>query len=409
MNNSNFAIKLKYRFYPTKEQRLQISKTVGCCRKVYNLLLDLSKKQYEQYLKDKEVNPHAKKQGVSGYDLAYKILSLKADPEYAYLNEVSAVALQQVAIDLGKAYTKFSSSFLANRKGIAGFPKFKSFKHGGSYRLVGASFKYENDKLIIAKCKDPLKIRNFKSLPSEPTSVTITKTATGKYFVSFTCTHEPAKTNGTKVIGVDLGLKDMIVTSEGVRVKPPKSYRRYQAILRRRQQALSRKQKGSNNRNKARIHVAKVHERIANIRNDFQHKLTRQLVDTCALIGIETLSPKNMVKNHKLAKSLHDAAFGGFIDKLLYKVAWSSHCTVVRQPLFYPSSHICNETHLKIERKLKLHERSFECCHCGKTHDRDENAALNLEHEARACVDHLIKLDAFKPGMVYKTKPLLTI
>ena len=173
-----------------------------------------------------------------------------------------------------------------------------------------------------------------------------------------------------------------MITSDGLKIPNPKHYKKYQVQLKRTQQALSKKQKGSKNRNKARIIVAKKHERITNCRTNFLHQLSRTLVNENQVIGIETLRVKNMVRNHKLAKSISDAAWSSFTFMLNYKCKESQNCSLVYMDAFYPSSHVCSVDQFKLDYKLKLSDRSWVCPQCGTLHDRDINAAKNIRNEA---------------------------
>jgi putative transposase len=372
----------KYRFYPNKSQIELLNNTFGCCRFVYNRLLDQSIKEYEAYKADNSL-PNTQstnavsKPKVSGYDLIKQLPILKQ--EYQFLNNVSSVALQQSAINLGKSYSNFF-----NKKGMKqhGYPKFKS-KHGyQSFTLTDNAFKFRDNKLTIAKSDIPLNIRWSRELPSTPTSATISKTPSGKYFISFVCEYTPTKTNGTSITGIDLGIKDLIVTSDGLKIPNPKHLAKLEKRLARYQRRLSRCKKGSKNRNKARLKVARLHERITNQRNDFHHKLSRKLINENQVIGIESLMVKNMVKNRCLSKAISQAAWSSFTGQLFYKSKESQHCNIVKIDTFFPSTHICNVCDTKLDRKLSLAERTFQCPLCHVLHDRDINAAINIRNEA---------------------------
>jgi putative transposase len=194
-----------------------------------------------------------------------------------------------------------------------------------------------------------------------------------------------------------MGIKDFFTQSDGVKVANPKHLYTHQKRLKRAQQALSKKKKGSCNRNKARLKVAKLHERITNLRTNFHHQLSRQLINDNQVIGIETLKVANMVKNRKLAKAISDVSWSSFFNKLIYKSQESQHCTVVRMDTYYPSSHICSETKEKLDRKLKLSERSWTCPYCGKTHDRDINAAVNIRDQAVKVIRDITRTTGKQP------------
>lgn len=367
----------KFEIYPNKEQIELLEKTFGCCRFVWNKALAEAKQEQEFYLAHKDVNSiiPVLKPNVTGFGFVNKLAQYKANPEYCWLNEAIAVPLQQTMLHLGAAY----SEFFKRRKG---YPKFKKKQNRQTFSLMNNSFKFKDGKFYIVKSKDPLKVNFSRELPSAPSSCVISKTPSGKYYVSFTCEYFPEKTNGSGKIGIDLGLKDFLVDSNGVRVSNPKFLEKKQKKLKRLQQTLSRKQKGSKNRNKSRLKVAKLHESIVNARNDFLHKLSRKLVNENQVIGVEKLKVKNMVKNHRLAKAISSASWSRFCEMLNYKSRESQNCSVVYMDTFYPSTHICNTTGQQLGYKLKLSQRTWQCPHCGEEHDRDLNAAKNIRNNA---------------------------
>ena len=183
---------------------------------------------------------------------------------------------------------------------------------------------------------------------------------------------------------------DCQARSAGERIANPKFFVTAQKKLKRAQQAHARKKKGSKNREKARIKVAKCHDRIANCRNNFTHQLSRRLVNENQVIALESLNVKGMIKCRNLSKSIADASWSSFVDKLIYKAHWSQHCKIVKVDTYFPSSHLCSETGLKLDRKLSLKEREWLCPHCGKTHDRDLNAANNILQEGEKGLAELL-------------------
>ena len=367
----------KFRIYPNKEQTELLEKTFGCCRFVWNKALAETKQEYEFYLAHKDVNSITPvlKPNVTGFGFVNRLTIYKCNPEQQWLNEVNAVSLQQVMLQLGASY----SEFFKKRKG---YPKFKKKSNRQSFTLMNNSFRFKEDEFYIAKSKEPLKVDFSRELPSAPTSAVISKTPSGKYYVSFICEYFPTKTNGQGKIGIDLGLKDFLVDSEGNRVCNPKFLEKKQKQLARHQRAFSRKKKGSQNRNKARLKVAKLHEMVTNQRNDFLHKLSRKLINENQVIGVEKLKVKNMVKNHKLAKAISSASWSRFCEMLNYKSRESQNCSIVYMDTYFPSTHICNNTGLKLDYKLKLSDRAWKCPHCSETHDRDLNAARNIRDES---------------------------
>jgi putative transposase len=366
-----------YRIYPNAEQVDFLNKSLGCGRFIWNQLLDRSIKEYQGW-KDGTTDA---KPDVSQAGLSSAILPIKA--EFPWLNEVSAALLQQKARDLGSAFTRFFKG-----KGKIGFPKFKSRRGHNTVRLVGHALRIKESQFYIGKCKDPIKTKWSRLLPSNPSSCTISKVPAGEWYVSFVCETDPTLTNGSKVVGLDFGLSYFLIDSDGNKTVNPRHYVVLEKRLTRLQRQCARKQKGSNNREKARIKVAKLHQRISNMRNDFLHKLSRQLVNENQVIGIETLRVKNMMRNRSLAKHIADASWNQFVRYLTYKVEESQHCILVKMEAFYPSTHICSVCDTKLDRKLDLKERKWTCS-CGAIHDRDINAAKNMQKQAMLEVQHL--------------------
>ena len=275
----------KYRLYPTSEQRLQLAQTFGCTRFVYNWALALRTDGYYQENKT-----------LSYTDTSNALTKLKKDPEKTWLKQVSSVPLQQGLRHLNKAFESFF-------KGRTKYPKFKKKNNRQSATYAPNAFKWEDGQLTLAKMSKPLKIRWSRYFEGEPKSVTISKDPSNRYFVSFLVEEELEQfPNTTGKIGIDMGVKDVMVTSKGFTSGNPKYYQKYQARLKTLQRRLARKQKGSNNRYKARLKVAKLHAKIADCRKDFLHKLTTRLVAENQSLYVETLAVKNMMANHKLAQ-----------------------------------------------------------------------------------------------------------
>ena len=391
-----FVKGFKFPIYPTPEQKVLLDKTFGCCRRVYNVLLAETSREYDAYAEHKKLGIPATPPNVTGYGLVNRLPLLKKDPELHYLKEVPAVALQQSAIHLGVAYRRFFDLIKKNKAAPNpkkkprkdgrpdGYPRFKS-KHDNhqSFTLMTNAFSLdENKHLVIAKCDTPIKVVYSRELPSTPTSCTITRSASGKYHVSFTCQYTPKKTSGTGTVGIDLGLTTLATLSTGEKIGNPRHFKRLAKRLKRLRQSLARKKKGSSNYAKARIAQAKVYAYSANCRSDHLHKLSRRLVNENQVIGMEHLVIPNMVKNRKLAKHISDAAWGSLGQKLRYKCEESQHAILVKVDTYFPSSHLCHNTGLKLDRKLTLDERRWTCPHCGELHDRDLTAAINVHREA---------------------------
>lgn len=377
-----FKKAFQYEFYPNAEQKILLAKTFGSVRFVYNKNLDTFKTLYQNYVKANELyksgltNIPPIRPIITDYTLSDNIARIKSISEYEWLYDVSSVALQQTAMDLNCAFSRYF-------KHLSEKPKFKSKKDKQSFRLVGKVFKVDIEKgiLTLPKSKDTIKLRYSRKMPCAPSRVTISKLPCGKYIATFLCEIITKKTQGIGKIGIDLGIKSFIVDSDGNKISNEKFLIKSQSKLKRLQQSLSRKQKGSNNRKKAQIKVAKIHYHIAQQRKDFQHKLSTKLINENQVICLESLRPSNMVKNRKLSKHISDASWSGFKDMLAYKAKHSQHCNVVFIDPFFPSTHICNTTGQKLDYKLKLSERTWKCPHCGEIHDRDLNAAKNIRDE----------------------------
>ena len=350
----------KYRFYPTPEQAILLARTFGCVRFVWNAVLRYRTDAFYQ------------RQEKIGYNDASAFLTqLKKQPDTAFLAEVSSVPLQQC---LRHQQTAFKN-FFAKR---ARYPSFKSKKHRQSATFASSAFSYRDGQITLAKCSEPLNIRWSRDLPAHPSSVTVSKDAAGRYFISCLCQVEcDALSITPKMVGIDLGLKDLFVTSDGKRVNNPRHTARYARKLARAQRQLSRKQRGSNNRAKARLKVAKCYAKIADTRLDHLHKLTRQIVNENQVIAAESLQVKNMVKNRHLSKDISDVGWGELVRQLEYKSAWAGR-QFVQIDRWYPSSKRCHGCGF-VMASLPLNVRTWDCPGCGTQGiDRDLNAARNI-------------------------------
>ena len=349
----------KYRFYPTDEQKMQLSHAFGSSRFVYNHFL---KKRTDAY--------YEKKESLNYHKTSELLTQLKNDENYSWLKDVSSVTLQQTLRDLDKAFT----NFFAKR---AKYPAFKKKNSKQSVRYVKSGFTFSNGILKIAKNKDPLDIKWSRHFSGEPTSITISKDCSERYFVSFAIeekVYDLPKLD--KMIGIDVGIKDICVTSDGFKSGSPQYTRKYEIKLIKRQKELSKKAKGSKNRAKAKLKVARIHAKISDSRNDFNNKLTTKLISENQAIAVESLNVKGMQKNHKLAKSIADSAWGDFFRKLKYKAEWYGR-SFLEIDRWFPSSKRCNCCG-HINNGLKLNDRTFECPSCKEALDRDTNAAKNI-------------------------------
>ncbi|MGP4988662.1 MULTISPECIES: RNA-guided endonuclease InsQ/TnpB family protein [Pseudoalteromonas] len=353
-------IAVKQRFYPTPEQVTLLEQTFGCTRFVYNSILRWRTDAY--YNEQIKIN----------YSKASSYLTeLKKNPEFPWLNDVSSVPLQQA---IRNQQTAFKNFF----EGRAKYPTFKKKRSKQSAQLTKAAFRYTDGQLFMAKSKQPINVRWSRELPSEPTTITISKDSAGRYFVSCLCRFEPKPLSISKnTVGIDLGLTDLVIASNGFKSGNPRHTKRYASKLAKTQRVLSKKKKGSSNFHKARKKVARVQAKIADCRHDFTHKLTSQLINDNQVISCESLSVKNMVKNRKLAKAISDANWGEFVRQLTYKAEWYGR-TVVKIDKWYPSSKRCNCCGQVVD-SLPLHIRKWSCPQCSSELDRDINAALNIK------------------------------
>lgn len=355
----------KYRIYPTEEQKILIDKSFGCARYVYNYFLAYKQSAY----KDKGLS-------YSYYDLCKELTQLKKD--LPWLKEPDKWALQNSLRDLDRAYKRFFDG--------AGYPKFKSKRFSKmSYR---SSFSNNNIELLEGSVKLPklgrvkIKDRTYRPKNGRILNATVSKTKTNKYFVSICFTdieidHLP-KTGLS--VGIDLGLKTFITTSDSVQVDNPRYLEKSEARLKKLQKSLSRKPKDSKNREKVRLKLAKCHEKIANQRKDFSHKLSKKLVTDYDVIVIEDLKVKNLQKNHYLAKSISSASWSMFTEMLRYKALFYGK-TLVKIDPFFPSSQLCSNCGYKNIDVKNLQIRSWQCPSCGSVNDRDVNAAKNILSE----------------------------
>lgn len=351
----------QFELMPTQEQKVLLDRHFGCIRFVYNHFLDQRKEQYQS---DKKSDNY--------YAQAAKLTDLKKQEETSWLKEVNSQALQFSLKCLDSAYINFFA-------GRAKFPRFKSKKNKNTFTVPQFS-RLEGNNLYMPKFKEGIKAIVHREVKGEIGKCTLSKTPTGKYFVSILSEeqYEPKEKTGA-VCGIDLGLKDFAITSDGVRFKNNRYTKRYERRLAKAQQHLSRKTRGSNSFEKQRRKTARLHEKITNSRMDNLHKVSCQLVSKYDTICLEDLSVKGMVKNHKLAKHISDASWGTFVRLLEYKADWNDR-QVVKINRWYPSSKTCCECGY-INQDLNLSIREWTCKGCGITHDRDLNAAKNILQE----------------------------
>lgn len=350
----------KFRIYPNIEQQQKFAKCFGCQRFIYNYFLNKRNERYQ----NNETSTYNKD--------AAELTQLKKQDEYVWLKEGLSQSLQRTLRNLDTAF----NSFFAKR---SKFPKFKSRRHKQSF-CIPQNTKIENKKLYIPKFKEGIKIKQHRAVEGEIINSTISKKPCGHYYVTITVErHMPKHKQNNKSVGVDLGIKDLAILSDGNRYKNIKSYRTLETRLAHLQRRHSKKVKGSANREKARVKVARLHEKIANIRNNHLHQITSKIVSENQTICLEDLNVKGMMKNRKLAKSVADVSFCEFVRQIVYKSGWYGR-TAILIDRWYPSSKTCHHCHF-VNQDLTLNDRDWDCPKCDRKLNRDLNAAKNIERE----------------------------
>lgn len=351
---------MRYRFrcYPTPAQAEHIAQLFGCTRVVYNKMLALRTDSYAE--EGKSIGYH---------ETSKALTELKRTEGYEWLNDVSCVPLQQGLRHLNTAFVNFF-------KQRARYPRFKRRSHTQSAEFTASAFKYAEGKLSLAKI-GRLHVVWSRGFTSQPTTVTLSKTASDKYFVTLVVDEvRMPKPKTGKSVGVDLGISRLATYSDGTRIANPRYTAKYAAQLAKAQRLLSRKTKGSGRWHRQRVKVARIHDKITNTRRDHLHKVTTTLVTDYDVIAVEDLNVRGMVRMRSLAKHISCASFGEFRTMLEYKCAWYGKELRILDR-FFPSSKRCNDCG-HIQEAMPLNVRTWECPECKKKNDRDRNAACNI-------------------------------
>lgn len=359
----------RFRFYPTPEQKDFLVRSIGCARFIYNRALEARKEAWRKH----------------GTPIGYKQTSAlltgwKKNPGLSWLNEVSCVPLQQALRHLDSAYQCFF-------KGLARYPRFRRKHDRQSIEFTKSAFQIRDGELYLAKIKHSLNVRWSRDLPSHPTTITVTLEADGRWYVS--CRVEDGReklTGGHDSVGIDLGITHFATLSTGEKIEAPKPLKAALSRLAKAQRRHARAAKNGKNRAKRRLKVARLHSRVRNVRSDWLHKLSTRLIRENQATSVETLNVKGMLKNRKLSRAIGDLGWSEFVRQLEYKAQWYGR-VLTKVDTWFPSSKTCSCCGEKVS-EMPLKVRVWTCGACGAAHDRDINAALNMDaagQAVRAC------------------------
>ena len=371
---------VKVRIYPTQQQKVSLAKAFGTTRWVWNHFLALTNQTYKETGK-----------GIAKYDMIKQLPQLKKQKETEWLKETYSQALQSVCLNLSRAFVNFFEK-------RAKYPRFKS-RHGKQSLIYPQNVKLAESKIYFPKL-DWIDAVIHRPIEGSLRTVTITKNCAEQYYASVMFEDgrdKPKPDTEGKAVGIDLGLTHFCITSDSQKFDNPKWFKKHEKNLKLKQQQLSRKQKGSNNRNKSRLKVAKVHHKITRCREDFHHKLSRRIVNENQVLVLENLAIKNMVKNHNLAKAISQVGWGQFCTMLKYKAEQFGK-VYLEVDRFFPSSKTCHVC-LNQVGSLPLEVRQWTCSSCNTTHDRDINAAISLKDEGLRLLASGTGATAYRPDV----------
>ncbi|MBD6620867.1 IS200/IS605 family element transposase accessory protein TnpB [Komarekiella sp. 'clone 1'] len=381
----------RYRFYPTTEQEQILRRTIGCVRLVVNKALAARTEAW-----------YEKQERTDYVQTSAMLTQWKKLEDLQFLNEVSCVPLQQGLRHLQTAFTNFFA-------GKAKYPNFKKKRSGSSAEFTKSAFRWKDGQVYLAKCAEPLPIKWSRQLPKDcqPTTITVRLEPSGRWFLSLRINDPIDETMQLvdNAVGLDVRVSSLVTLSTGEKIANPKAFGKHYQKLRKAQKSLSRKHKGSRNRDKARLKVARIQAKISDSRKDHLHKLTTRLIRENQTIVVEDLAVKNMVKNPKLARAISDAAWSELVRQLEYKSKWYGR-NLVKIGRWFPSSKRYGHCGHVVE-KLPLSIRKWDCLNCGTHHDRDVNAARNIlavGHTVTVCGANIRPLGHKSKGQLRKTR-----
>ena len=351
---------LRVRLYPSNQQKVLLEKHFGSCRFVYNHFLDTRNRYYAEHKGDK-------RKGLSAFDTMKMLTQLKK--ETIWLNEANSQSLQHSLVELDKAFKSFF-------KHNASYPNFRS-KKDNQYFIVPSGFKVKGTRLVIPKFVEGIEYRDESVIPDKIKQIVVTRDV-DRYYASVQYESDESLQKGKGTVGIDMGIRSFATLSDGLQIEPLNALRKTEIRLKRQQKKLSRKEKGSENRKKQIVRVQKVHQKIRDMRMDFNHKVSTAIAKHYGTVVIEDLNIQGMQRNHNMAKSITDQEWYQFKQMLKYKLQWRD-AELIEIGKFDPSSKMCSRCG-NVKHDLRLSDRTYHCSVCGFSMDRDLNAAINIRN-----------------------------